>query len=280
MTRVWMYVLNSSKDPDNVRCVVPWMVDEELIYFGPCKRRLRERLRKEYLDGGRTHAAVSDDLYIVSVNGSNAKRVRKVVMAGKVDQIMTFAEASTRLDGDRFAEMRDDPISPLHVRPVVVGGKLVGYRHASREHIDGDDWIGDLASKPEQISLSRRTIRLRPGAAASDVFDRDCCMLLDNLFFAQGEGVQVDAEGVAILKAAQPGVAGIDDYAVFGVDTHGQANGLRGWFLEIEGKAADRFVAWLTDRAGRIAARRTEDGQETTRGTCGPLVRRRKHGVC
>src|SRR5262249_15330434 len=155
-----------------------------------CKRRLRERLRKEYLADGCAHSAVSDDLYIVSVNGSNAKRVRKVVTAGKLSEVMTFAEAATRLDGDRFAEMRDDPISPLPVRPVLVGGKLVGDRHASREHID-DDWIGDLTSEPEQVSLSGRTIRLRPGAAAKDVFDRDCCMLLDNLFFAQGEGIQV-----------------------------------------------------------------------------------------
>lgn len=70
MKRVWLYVLNSSKDPDNVGCVVPWLVDEDLIYFGPCKRRLRERLRKKYLAGGCTHAAVNDDLYIVSVNGA------------------------------------------------------------------------------------------------------------------------------------------------------------------------------------------------------------------
>ena len=127
MTRVWMYVLDSSKDPDNVRCVVPWMVDEDLIYFGPCKRRLREQLRKEYLTGGRTHSTVNDDLYVVSVNGSNAKRIRKVVSAGKLSEVMTFAEAASRLDGDWFSELRDDPMSPLHVRPVTEGGELVGY---------------------------------------------------------------------------------------------------------------------------------------------------------
>jgi hypothetical protein len=275
-----MYVLNSSKDPDNVRCVVPWMVDEELVYFGPCKRRLRERLRKDYLTDGRTHAAVSDDLYIVGVNGSNARRVRKVVTAGKLSEVMTYAEAATRLDGDRFAEMRDDPISPLHVRPVLVRGKLVGYRHVSGEHIDDDDWISDLTSDPERVSLTGRTIRLRPGATAKDVFDRDCCMLLDNLFFAQGEGIQVDAEAVAILKAAQPGVAGIDGYAVFGVDTLKQTNGLRGRFLEIEGRTAAQFVAWLTDRGGRVAARRAEGEKK-------PIARRRcfqatprKRGSC
>src|SRR5271166_3699013 len=108
-----MYVLDSSKDPDNVRCVVPWMVDEDLIYFGPCKRRLRERLRKEYLASGRTHTTVKDDLYIVSVNGSNPKQVRKLVSAGKLSEVMTFAEAATRLDGERFSELHDDPMSPL-----------------------------------------------------------------------------------------------------------------------------------------------------------------------
>src|SRR5947209_15224903 len=106
-------------------CVVPWLVDEDLIYFGPCKRRLRERLRKEYLTGGRTHCTVNDDLYIVSVNGSNAKRVRKVVSSGKLSEVMTFAEAAGRLDGSRFSEVRNELMSPLHVRPVIEGGNLV-----------------------------------------------------------------------------------------------------------------------------------------------------------
>jgi hypothetical protein len=57
-----MYVLDSSKDPNYVRCVVPWMVDEDLIFFGPCKRWLRERLRKAYLTAGRCHSTVDDDL--------------------------------------------------------------------------------------------------------------------------------------------------------------------------------------------------------------------------
>jgi hypothetical protein len=280
MTRVWMYVLDSSKDPDNVRCVVPWMVDEDLIFFGPCKRRLRERLRREYLEDGRTHCAVSDDLYIVSVNGSNGRRVRKVVSAGKLSDVVTFAEAVERLDGDRFSELRDDPMSPLHVRPVLEGNKLVGYRHVSLEHIENNEWIADLTSKPAKVTLSGRTIRLQPGARARDVFDRDCCMLLDNLFFAQGEGIQFDQEAVGLLKAGQPGVTGIDDYAVFGVDSLGQANGLRGRFLEIEGNVADRFLAWLQDRSRRVAARHSGNDGEPVKRSCRPRVPRRKHGIC
>jgi hypothetical protein len=130
-----MYVLASSKSPDRVGCVVPWMVDEDLIYFGPCKRRLRERLRAKYLAEDRTHCAVSDDLYIVSVNGSNAKRLRKVVSAGKLSEVMTFAEAAERLDGNRFVELREHPRSPLHFRPQFQRGNMIGYEHVSLEHI-------------------------------------------------------------------------------------------------------------------------------------------------
>jgi hypothetical protein len=280
MTRVWMYVLDSSKDTDKVRCVVPWLVDEKLIYFGPCKRRLRERLRKEYLTSGHTHCTVSDVLYIVSVNGSNAKRVRKVVSAGRLSEVMTFAEAAGRLNGDRFSELRGDPMSPLHVRPVIEDDKLVGYRHVSFEHIEDGEWIADLTSKMAKVSLSGRTIRLQPGATAQDVFDRDCCMVLDNVFYAQGDGIQFDQEAVHILRAAQPGATGIDDYAVFGVDAVGQANGLRGRFLEIEGAAAERFVAWLRDRARRVEARQSGSEDEPERQTCRHRIPLRKHGIC
>jgi hypothetical protein len=63
--------------------------------------------------------------------------------------------------------------------------------HVSFEHIENDEWIADLTSKSVKVSLAGRTIRLQPGAVARDVFDRDCCMLLDNVFFAQGEGIQI-----------------------------------------------------------------------------------------
>src|SRR5690242_19510817 len=126
MARVWLYAMNSNKDPDNVRCVVPWRVDDDLIFFGPCKIRMRERLRKRYLREDCTHRVLQTGLYIVGVNGSNPKRVRKVVVSGRLSQVMTFAEADRRLAGDRFRELREDPLSPLHVRPVPNSGMLVG----------------------------------------------------------------------------------------------------------------------------------------------------------
>src|SRR5262249_49027114 len=145
---------------------------------------------------------------------------------------------------------------------------------------EDNHWIADLTSKPGKFSSAGRTIRLKPGAASREAFDRDCCMLLDNVFFAQGEGIWFDQEAVSILKAAQPGVKGIDDYAVFGVDSVRQANGLRGRFLEIEGNVADRFLSWLRDRSQRVGARQSGNDAEPVKRTCRPRVPRRKHRIC
>lgn len=105
MTEVWMYSLASSSDPDRVSCVVPWRVDEELIFFGPCKTRIRERLRKQYLSRDCSHRLVSDEIFIVGVNGSNSERTRKIVWTGKLREVMTFAEAN-----DRLRAYPDNPI--------------------------------------------------------------------------------------------------------------------------------------------------------------------------
>jgi hypothetical protein len=241
--------MDSNKDPDNVRCVVPWRVDDDLIFFGPCKIRMRERLRERYLREDCTHRVLHTGLYIIGVNGSNPKRVRKVVASGRLSQAMTFAEADRRLAGERFRELREHPISPLHVRPVLDSGRLVGYDHASDEHIKDDKWVDDLTSRRSDVHLQGRRVTVRPGREPWNVFDRDCCMLLQNHFFAQGQGIEFDDEAVRILKKAQPGRPGIDAYAVFGLASGAQANGLRGQYLDIEGDLADRFVAWLSGRA-------------------------------
>src|SRR5437868_11105850 len=121
MTRVWIYVLNASKHPDRIDCAVPWLVDQAVIFFGPCKIRMRRQLRWEYLTEDCAYRTVTDDLddlYIVGVNGSNKEKTRKVVWAGRLSAVMTFAEAYTRLNGTRFRKLRASANSPLHVRPV------------------------------------------------------------------------------------------------------------------------------------------------------------------
>ena len=99
MTQVWMYSLAASSNPDHVSCVVPWLVDPDLIFFGPCKKRIRGLLRRRFLGESISHAPApaTEDLFIVGVNGSNKTRSRKIVWAGRLSEVMTFAEADNRL---------------------------------------------------------------------------------------------------------------------------------------------------------------------------------------
>jgi len=44
--KVFVYVVAASKNPDAVECVVPYRVNDDMIFFGPCKKRLRENFYK------------------------------------------------------------------------------------------------------------------------------------------------------------------------------------------------------------------------------------------
>jgi hypothetical protein len=273
MTRVWIYSLASSSDPDRVRCVVPWRVDEDLIFFGPCKKRIRERIRSRFLSANVTHAETGEDterIFIVGVNGSNRKGGRKVVWAGKLSEVMTFAEAESRLRGERFRKLRAHSCSPLHVRPIEESGKFVGYEHVSDEHRKGDEWISDLVSPKAIAGLDRKgqkRILLRQGIPW-ETFDRDCCMLLENYFFARGQGIEFDEEALDILRKVLPKGSEIDHYAVFGRTASGEANGLRGMFLEITGRSANRFIAWLKDKSRRAKEHQSGDGDDAAKTSC------------
>jgi hypothetical protein len=278
MTQVWIYSLSSSSDPDKVDCRVPWLVNKDLIFFGPCKTRIRKKLRDQYLNEDYVYREVTDNLFIVGINGSNDAKTRKVVWAGKLSRVMTFAEAFRRLKERRFKKLRDDECSPLHVRPV-----MGGYAHRSKLHRENQDWIYDFVSPRRESSFRIKCGRivLRHAVSPEEPFDRDCCMLLENRFFAQGQGIAFDNEALAILKAAQPDESGIDDYAVFGRTANRQANGLRGSYLQIDGELANRFVKWLEGRSRKGAKQPRGNGTERVNipSTSHRLVRRRQ-GLC
>ncbi|HEY7327287.1 MAG TPA: hypothetical protein VH592_06600 [Gemmataceae bacterium] len=282
MTQVWIYTVASSKDPDQVACVVPWQVDEEQIFFGPCKVRMREQLRRQYLSSGCNYTNTIENLFIVGINGSNKEQLRKVIWYGKLSAVMTFAEADKRLRGDSFRDLRESPYSPLHVRPVVKDGRLLGYEHTSLEHVEGDLWVSDLVSSWHGFRKKGRSLIIKRGWTPWEVFDRDCCMLLVNRFFAQGQGIEFDEEALRILRDAQPQKkAKIDYYAVFGRTTIGQPDGLKGRYLAIDGELAKRFVAWLEDRSHKVVRHSQGGGSESAKKTCTSYPsKRRCRTVC
>jgi hypothetical protein len=254
MAKIWMYVLGANSNPDCVRCQVPWRVDEKLIFFGPCKKGIRKCLRKMFLGPNRSHQMVTEELFIVGVNTLGRVKKRKVVWWGKLSEVMTFAEADKRLKGDRFQKLRNHRCSPLHVRPVLEDGMLIGYKHKSDEHIKKEEWVSDLVSKSARpdVLVKGRQLTLKQGKPWQ-AFDRDCCMLLENRFFALGKdiqpGIEFDEEAMDILREAQPETCHIDDPAIFGRDTNGKVIGLRGHFLEIPKNLTNCFFAWLESRS-------------------------------
>lgn len=254
MTRLWIYILGASEDPDHVRCVVPWQVDKDLIFFGPCMKRIRKRLREEFLAPSYSCSDVTDDLYMVGVNACNPEEVRKVVWAGKISQVMTFWEAHTHLNGDRFRKLRDHASTPLHVRPLFENGQLLGYKHVGQEHLKNQRWVSDLASTTYMVRVEGQRLVLEEGISAWNGFDLDCCMLLENLFFAKGRGIDFDDESLAILREEQPERSNeIDRYAIFGRTDEDKVNPRRGYGLPIRGNAADRFVDWIRKRSLEVA---------------------------
>jgi len=73
--KVFAYVVGASKNPDAVECMVPYKVNENIIFFGPCKESLREKLYEEYLKSSNNgEANVLDDIYVLGVNASNSKK--------------------------------------------------------------------------------------------------------------------------------------------------------------------------------------------------------------
>ncbi len=281
--RALVYILKDNSNADSISCPVPMIVDKELVFFGPCKKRMREELRKQFLGPSCGHCKVTEDLFIVGMNGSNLSKTRKILWVGKLLEVMTFAEADKRLSGERFRRLREHPLSPLHVRPIFRDGSLFGYQHVSNEHRENDKWISDLASKPaQQVNIQKdRTITLRSGDAWYG-FDRDCCLLLENQFFARGKGIEVDDEIVMMLREAQPQKQHIDSYAVFGLNAIGKVDGKTGSFLKISGELASQFVLLLNARATELIKYQSDVGAISPQGSgiiqlgLGPLAPRHK----
>ncbi len=242
MTTLFFYILAASGDPDNVECTVPYLVDDLEIFFGPCKRLLRQELRVRYLKTS-NDVRLEEDIFLVGVNGYNPNRSRKIVWAGRVT-LMTFETAYKKLTHEKYRKMRELAYSPLHVNPIYGNnGKFRGYEHCSNLHEVKDSWVRDFCSMESQnIEIRAKQLILRPNAERHQVFPRDCCFLLENVFFANGQGIAISKEILEILKNAQDKKLKIDEYAIFGYRKDGSVNGLTGRWLEVLGEDATMFM--------------------------------------
>lgn len=273
MPSAYLYVLGASKHPGRVECVVPWMVDDDEIFFGPCKIPFREALRPVLLNGA-DRGVPKDDIYFVGFNALPTSRERRVVWAGRMLEALSFGRAAMEMVGPRYLSMRDERrASPLHLVPLDGTGRPRGYRHVGLEHLDGNEWVGDIVgSDRSRVVVDGREVRLKAGTSWWHGFPRDVCFRFENLFFAQGEGLEVDEGLLEILMEAQPERRGVDRVAIFGVNSAGRVDGRHGGGLELRGTRAERLARWLELRTGRKAKPgrmvTSEPFQAASRGRC------------
>lgn len=273
--RAFLYILGASSKSDHVKCLVPFPIDADEVFFGPCMKRLRDQFHN-MLAPDRDIAMPHEDLYMVGFNGSNDAQERKIVWAGRVKRVMTFARAWNDLVGPRYQVMRNHSASPLHVEPIEDdAGRHVGYRHATKFHIEEPGkWIKDLTKKPGPCryvtDTDKREIRVMDGVTPWDAFQRDVCLLLDNIFFAHGAGIEVDDDMLEILRAVQPEKLPdtIDSHAVFGRQKNGSADGKRNDYLKVEGELARRLMAIIKKRAHELTPKQAPICELEARARC------------
>jgi hypothetical protein len=272
--RFILYVVRTSPTPDRCEGAVPWRVDASQIFFGPCKKALRRALRERYLGPDRQLARVKgrERVVVAGVNAAQGPTPRKIVWAGELEQVMSFAEAWARLAGPRYERLRSFSHTPLHLEPIRDAGRLVGYRHHGLEHSEENAWWDDLVPprmRARRVSeASPSVLRLAVSREWWDGFPLDACLLLENRFWADGAGLELDDEVLALLRAAQPAASGVEGSAPFGRNGKGQAIGKRGSYLDVGGTIGAKLVGWLDRRA---PARSAEVGVQA-----GPAPRMRR----
>ena len=253
--KVFVYVVGKSNNPDAIECMVPYKVNENTIFFGPCKKPLREHLYERYLknsDDG--EAEISDGIYVVGVNAYNPQKIRNIVWVGKIVKVLTFERAYNVLSSkEEFKEMMKEKWSPLHLKPLYENGTFIGYGLRSKMHEEEDEWILDIIKKKDDpnAKLEGKCLYLKDPSKRKNVFIRDCVFLCKNIFFAEGKGIDIDSDILSIFKKAQPGKS-ISKYAIFGLSSNGSANGLRGSYLTIDGELANALIQKITKKKAKI----------------------------
>jgi len=257
---IYLYVIERSHNPDKIECVVPFRVNEQEIFFGPCKKRLRKELREKYLSSSCNYNNIDDDIYVIGVNGSNPNKDRKILFIGKITEIMTFEQAYKRLTDVKYHGLKKLPNSPLHVKPIYKENKLIGYEHISDEHKENDEWRWDFVKKSKQylnFNAEEKTIH---SDGSWEAFPRDCCMLMENIFWAdkdekqshkKTDGLKINKEVISILQEVQNNKV-IEDYYIFGKQKNGNAEGLIGRYLKIENKNEHNFATELMDELDKL----------------------------
>jgi len=198
-TLLYMYIHGPGNRENYLRGVVPYRINNEEIFYGACKRNMREKIKSLWEERNNEKNKMPK-IYIVGINPAKSLKPRKILFAGEVLEIFSFKEAWNHYDQIIQSNLNDDykseiekmrigvgeaVESPLHLKPILNDeGILIGYKHRTNMHKHDNEWIKDLLSDKER-NLFEKTIddkfpkEIYKKEKIS--FKRDICFKLKNI---------------------------------------------------------------------------------------------------
>ena len=279
MTEVYIYIMGSNTNTDIITCSVPDIRNNEKeIFFGPCKKKLRECFRKRFMKDVNSvyKPKEKNSIYIIGLSRRNKDEKRCILWAGKITRIMSFALAYDYImrHEDAYDKLLSRKKKPhedcsLHVKPWRLGKKLKGYEYEKGGvHRDKDEWMSDLISKNHgEIKAPSKGSKRIEFTEPNLLLDRDCAFFCEPLFWAKGDrrGIDIKEKNddfVNALKAQEKDPQkkkNIDHYFVFGRTKKGGANGLRGAYLPVKDRdTAKKIINYIKKEAKNHRASKNE----------------------
>ena len=127
-SEIWTYIVAAGKSADKLTCGVPYKVNNDYVFFGPCMKNYRNSLFEQYLKKEkRGRKKIDENIYFLGMSGSkvkNAKKddIRKILWFGKLISVFTFESMHNFIDSlekkelkANFEKMRTSSDSPLHI---------------------------------------------------------------------------------------------------------------------------------------------------------------------
>jgi len=181
---VYIYILGQGNiyngKNEAVSSLVPYKINDKKLFYGPCKKKIREEIKENYLKEKVyiNNVNSNENIYIVGINPnlSGKDDVRKILFIGKIKEIFTFKNAWNKYNklvknnesinkmingskeefygyGHKREKVKENSgnknfKSPLHLIPIK-RGNIEGYAHRTSMH--KYNWINDILSDKELV---------------------------------------------------------------------------------------------------------------------------------
>ncbi len=199
-TLLYMYILGTGNRENYLRGVVPYRINNEEVFFGPCKVPIRKEVKtiKDELNG---EYKGNPKIYLVGINPTKSRKPRKILFVGEIINIFTFKEAWEHYDKIKSEDFTDDykekvekmingieskkgtTESPLFLKPIKDKG-IDGYKHRTDMH--KNRWKLDLLSSTE-IKKIKQTPQNEIFKNKDSDFAYDCCFKMKNIHISFNE---------------------------------------------------------------------------------------------